>query len=86
MEELWVTPIVWEMIYVNDFIRKKNWESVVDLRYEILNPNDFFQIDLESASHGFENSEVWFYDLSTISKQYQPENMWSILLNKKSHQ
>jgi len=78
-EELWIKWKIWKLAYINDFIRKKNWESVIDLRYAIQNPEDFTNIDLSKASHGFENSEVGFYDLNKIQWEYKPENLKDVL-------
>ena len=82
MEELWVGASIGKLLHINDFLRKKNGESVVDLRYEILNPEDFMNIDLSKASHGFENSEVGFYDLDTIQGMYKPETLKSVIYDK----
>jgi len=71
--------MIWKLVHINDFVRQKNGESVVDLRYLITNYQDFLDIDLEQASHWFENTEVWFYDLDSVQWGIQPKNLKEIL-------
>ena len=41
-------------------------ETKFDFWYWVENPEDFIEVDLELASHGFEHSEVGFYDPETL--------------------
>lgn len=64
IEELGVEPKIGKLVYTQEIIRDN--ESKFDFWYWIENPEDFIHIDLSTTSHGFEHSEVGFYDLSTL--------------------
>ncbi len=78
-EELWVDTQIWDVLYINNFLRKSNGESVVDIRYSIPYSEVFDTIDLDVASHWFENSEVGFYDIDSVQWNVQPENLKEII-------
>lgn len=78
-EELWVNAVVWDMIYVNEFINY-TWELNIDFWYLIENIEDFKNLDLSKTSHWkLEILEYWFYDLSKLNKPLKPEFLPEIL-------
>lgn len=78
VEELWITPKVWKIINVHDFVDSKRW-LILDVWYDILNVDDFENIDLEKTTHWFELEEIWFYDLEEIKWKYKPEFLAGIV-------
>jgi ADP-ribose pyrophosphatase YjhB (NUDIX family) len=78
VEELWTRPIIWKLAYINEFINRDGW-TTLDMWYFIENVGDFKEkIDLSKASHWFELSEVWFYDLEKL-ENYRPDNLRQII-------
>lgn len=70
VEELGIDPKVWEIVHVNDF--KDERGLVVDVWYDILNLDEYENIDLSKTTHWFELSEVGYYDLDEIEWMYAP--------------
>ena len=64
-EELWVQSIIWKQVYQQHFIRE-TWTHTFDFWYQILNPNDFKNINIEKASHWFEIAEAGFFDINNL--------------------
>ena len=74
VEELWVEPKVWNLVYINEY--QKKWKSNIDFWYNIENVEDFNNIDLSKTSHW--KSEIltcWFYNLKDIDCPLMPENL-----------
>lgn len=67
-----MTPEIGDIVFVQDYIGSEGRRDV-DVWFHIINDGDFLSLDLSQASHGFENSEVGFYDLTTISGQFAPK-------------
>lgn len=82
IEELWVKPIIWDVIYTQQFFSKNKETTWIDFWYKINNPDDYKNIDLSKTTHWFELSEVWFYDLDKI-ENYKPTWLKEILFTKK---
>jgi len=78
IEELAITPVIGKLIAVNSFVRK-NWESVCDVWYEVSNRQDFLDIDLSKATHGFEILEYGFYDRNSVPDVYKPDNLFVLI-------
>ena len=77
-EELGVRATVWDMIFMQEFV--KEGSTTIDFWYEILNPQDFREIDIWSTSHGFELSEVGFFSPEEVwEKDVRPKNLLEIL-------
>lgn len=84
IEELWIKPIIWELIKVYEFFTNE-WNTWIDFWFEILNFQDFKKIDLKSSTHWFELSEVWFYDLQQL-KDFKPVDLLELVKNKSIYQ
>lgn len=78
IEELGVEPEIGDLIYTQE-LQRSEWITTIDFWYEIKNPKDFTDIDLASCSHGFESSEVGFYDLADIIGNYRPLHLERLL-------
>lgn len=71
LEELGIEAKIGPLVYTQQII--KEHDSKFDFWYWIENPEDFLDVDLSKASHGFEHSEVGFYDPSMLDAPYRPE-------------
>ncbi len=69
-EELGVEAKVGPLVYTQQIIREN--KSTFDYWYWIENASDFLDIDLSKASHGFEHTEVGFYDPAELTAPYRP--------------
>ncbi len=82
-EELWIEPKVGNQKYQQHFMRD-DWTHVFDFWYEIKNPEDFKNINLEKASHWYEIKQAWFYDINQLDNldfEVKPNNLESIINN-----
>lgn len=78
IEELGVEPVIGKLIYTQEFIRDDG-TTMFDFWYEIENGADFLNVDISKCSHGFEHSEVGFYDeKSEFSGVVKPDNIWKL--------
>lgn len=83
IEELWVTPVIWELLTIQE-IKTSPDRIVLDFWFEILNSDDFENIDKSKATHSYEWIEAWFYDLSKMeSWKYLPIDLLERLETKK---
>ena len=73
MEELGVIGKIGPLVYTQEIIREK--ESKFDFWFWIENPTDFLSVDLSSVSHGFEHSEVGFYDPRCLDAPVKPDRL-----------
>lgn len=74
IEELGVVPEIWALLFTHEFVWwDTNEHTTIDLRYAIHNGHDFVNVDISQASHGFEHTDVGFYDLATFSETYLPK-------------
>lgn len=76
-EELWIVPIIWKLLYINEFTGDN--KTTVDFWYEIVNIEDFQNINLANVPLT-EVTECWFYLLER-DLNYKPEDLWDILKN-----
>ena len=65
------------LIYSQQIIR--DGSSTFDFWYWIENPQDFVNIDLATVSHGFEHSEVGFYDPRKLESPVRPLRMTELI-------
>jgi len=76
IEELNVEPEIGELLYVHEFI---NWKkTTLDFRYDIKNPKSFTDVDLSTATHWYELSEVGFYSLDWFDWDLRPTFLWKL--------
>ena len=79
IEELWVEPVIGNLIYTQEFIREDGTTSF-DFWYEVKNGADYLNVDISKCSHGFEHSEVGFYDEnSELDGIIRPEHIWELV-------
>ena len=79
IEELGVEPVIGNLIYTQEFIRENSTTSF-DFWYEIKNSEDYLNVDISQCSHGFEHSEVGFYnENSLLDGIVRPENIWELV-------
>lgn len=74
IEELGVEPKIGPMVHSQEFTRS-NGLTTYDFWYAIENVEDFENVDISKASHGFEHDEVGFYDLADIAGLYKPTRL-----------
>lgn len=80
IEELNVQPVIWKLVYINEFVWwENNQNTSIDFWYSIENATNFLVVDITQASHGHEHAEVWFYDLADIAGQYKPTSLQTFL-------
>jgi len=80
-EELWVIPIIWDIISIREF--ENNWKFQLDVWFNIKNFNDYINIDKSKATHSHEYYNEWFYSFKELEwKDLRPKNLEK-LLNKK---
>lgn len=80
IEELWVNPIIWKLLNIEEFSNKNGF--FLDIWFEIKNFEDFEQINKENASHSFEYYDEWFYSFDELKwKDVRPSNIQDILNN-----
>ncbi len=77
MEELGVIGQIGPLVYTQEIIREK--ETKFDFWFWIENPTDFLSVDLSKVSHGFEHSEVGFYDPRSLDAPVKPERIAELL-------
>lgn len=79
IEELGVEPVIGDLVYTQEFVRSDG-TTTFDFWYEIKNSEDFLDVDISRCSHGFEHSEVGFYDEnSEFSGAVKPDNIWELV-------
>lgn len=78
IEELGVQPVIGDLLYTQEFVRSDS-TITFDFWYEIKNSEDFLMVDISKCSHGFEHTEVGFYDLSPITGNYFPSHLADLL-------
>ena len=77
MEELGVEAEIGPLVYTQEIIREG--ESKFDFWYWVKNPEDFLNVDLATASHGYEHLEVGFYDPRNLDAPVRPERIGELL-------
>lgn len=79
MEELGVEAVIGNLIYTQEFMRSDGTVTF-DFWYEVKNGKDFLDVDISQCSHGFEHSEVGFYDEnSELDGIVRPERIWELV-------
>lgn len=79
IEELGVEPVIGSLIYTQEFVRPDG-TTTFDFWYEIKNGADYLDVDISKCSHGFEHSEVGFYDEnSKLDGIVRPEHIWELV-------
>ncbi len=73
MEELGIVAKIGPLVHTQEIISEDR--SVFDFWYWIENAEDFLTVDLSKASHGFEHSEVGFYDLEMLGDNFKPVSL-----------
>jgi 8-oxo-dGTP pyrophosphatase MutT (NUDIX family) len=81
-EELGVHAKIWPLVYTQEMLRQN--ETKFDFWYWIENPEDFTDINLSLASHGFEHSEVEFYDPAELD-MVRPSKLDLLLAEWNTH-
>jgi len=80
-EELWITPIIWNLINIEEF-KNDNW-FFLDVWFEIKNYKNFENLNKNTTSHWFEYYDEWFYSFDElIWKDVRPYNIKEILDKK----
>lgn len=80
IEELGVEPIIGNLIYTQEFVRSDG-TTTFDFWYEIRNAADYLNVDISKCSHGFEHSEVGFYnENSEFDGIVRPEHIWELIV------
>lgn len=81
-EELWVIPIVWDLLHIREF-KTEDWVYLLDIWFEIKNIEDFKIINKEKATHAFEYYDEWFYSFEELKdKDVKPWNIEEVINNK----
>lgn len=63
IEETGVEPQIGNLLYVQQFTRKKDAEEEVEFFFEITNAHDYLAVDLSKTTHGLEEiEEIAFID------------------------
>lgn len=84
IEELWVEPKIWNLVYVNEF--KAGDRVVLDFWYLIENADDYENINLSKTSHGEEELvEYGFYDLDNLKYPAKPDSLKDIIDELKAN-
>jgi 8-oxo-dGTP pyrophosphatase MutT (NUDIX family) len=80
VEELGIVGRIGPLVYSQEIIREEH--TMFDFWYWIENAEDFLNVDLSQATHGFEHSEVGFYTLEefeTSGETYKPLSVKKLL-------
>lgn len=81
-EELWVHPVVGELISIREF--EVNSSFYLDVWFNIENSHDFISIDKTNATHSFEYYDEGFYSFDEMKwKDMRPSDLEDILNNRK---
>lgn len=75
-EELFVDAEIWDLVTINEYLKDDKYN--LDLVFEVKNPENFENFDLDKASHSFELSDVWFFDLNDEKIVLKPSNLREI--------
>lgn len=79
VEELGVEPVIGNLIHTQEFVRPDG-TTTFDFWYEIRNGADYLNVDISKCSHGFEHSEVGFYDEnSSFDGVVKPDHIWELV-------
>lgn len=76
LEELYVDAEIWDLVWTNEFV--KDWKFNLDLIYSVNNPEVFLNYNLEKASHSFELSWAWFFNLEKFSTDVKPSAIYKM--------
>jgi 8-oxo-dGTP pyrophosphatase MutT (NUDIX family) len=83
VEELGIEPVVGRLIYVHQFLDKKNHKEVTEFFFHIENAEDYSHIDLATTTHGhLEIEEVDYVDPKTtviLPEFLKTENLAELL-------
>ena len=74
-EELWVKPIVWELLFINQWLLHQWDKHILEFFYSINNSSDFLSLDHTKASHGFEVHEVKWVDINEDITDFAPKEL-----------
>lgn len=70
--------MIGNLVYTQEIVRPEG--TFLDFWYEIKNGEGFLAVDLSLCSHGFEQSEVGFYDEnSELDGIVRPEHIWELV-------
>lgn len=75
-EELFVDAEIWELITINEYLKDDKYN--LDLVFDVINSEDFLNFDLEKATHSFELSDAWFFDINDKNLILKPSNLTEI--------
>ena len=82
VEELWIIPKIGKLLIIQEF-RSSSSQTVIDFWFEILNADDFLEIDKSKCSHWHEWTEAGFYDISELKKgEFLPSDLLERLETK----
>lgn len=68
-EEIWIQAEQWTLYWVYDHFSKTWAATLISVVYHIVNWEDFLNIDVSKASHGYENEYMKFMDLEEIDQK-----------------
>lgn len=75
-EELFVDAEIWELITINEYLKDDKYN--LDLVFDVINSEDFLNFNLEKATHSFELSNAWFFDINDKNLILKPSNLTEI--------
>lgn len=79
IEELGIKPEIWKCVLIREF-KNIQQELYLDIWFEILNVDDFNEVNNQSATHAFEISDAKFFTQQEIeSTDARPKNIFQLL-------
>jgi ADP-ribose pyrophosphatase YjhB (NUDIX family) len=68
IEETGIKPLIGELLFVQQYVASKSKREELEFFFNVLNPDDYLNIDLSKTTHGdLEIEEIGFQDPGSIN-------------------